>query len=298
MLWQPYVMSADFIAGEVRVRLALLVESSQGGVAVRIPLTLAVVVGLVATSAVAFGAASAVPTKTAGTLTVGFDVPAPGFWNGRVSGTTIKNPTGFEAALSQAIAKQLGLKTVDVRAPFGGLFSPAPKKYDFAFEEVTITSQRAKVVSFSAPYFDANQGILIRKGLAKPTSIASLKSLQLCAQSNTTGLSYIQHTLRPAKKALVYSSSSSAAFDAVEAGKCDALILDVPIVVSQSQKKKGAYGGVTGQIVTHESYGAVMDKGSKFKPFLDKAIKALKANGTIDRLQKQWLPFTKVPILK
>jgi polar amino acid transport system substrate-binding protein len=266
---------------------------------VRKPLALAVVVGLVATTAVAYGAASSAPTRTAGTLTVGFDVPAPGFWNGRVTGTTIRNPSGFEAALSQAIAKQLGLrKVVDVRAPFGGLFAPAPKPYDFAMEEVTITTQRAKVVGFSAPYFDANQGVLIRKGLAKPANIAALKSLQLCAQSNTTGLSYIQHTLRPSKQALVYSSSSSAAFDAVEAGKCDALILDVPIVVSQNQKKPGAYGGVTGQIITHESYGAVMEKGSKLKPFVDRAIRALKANGTIDRLQKKWLPFTKVRILK
>ena len=89
----------------------------------------------------------------------------------------------------------------------------------------------------------------------------------------------------------------TAAFDAVEAGKCDALILDVPIVVSQSKKKPGAYGGVVGQIVTHEGYGAVMDHGSKFKPALDKAIKALKANGTINKLQKKWLPFTRVPIL-
>ena len=96
----------------------------------------------------------------------------------------------------------------------------------------------------------------------------------------------------------MYNASSSAAFDAVEAGKCDALVLDVPIVVSQSQKKKGAYGGVVGQIVTHEGYGAVMDRGSKLKPSIDKAIKNLQANGTIDRLQKTWLPFTRVPILK
>jgi polar amino acid transport system substrate-binding protein len=258
---------------------------------------LALVVGLAATTA-AFAGTSAVPTKKAGQLTVGFDVPAPGFWNGAVSGTTIKNATGFEAALSKAIATNLGIKkVVYVRAPFGGLFSPAPKKYDFALEEVTITPARAKVVAFSAPYFDANQGVLIRKGLAKPKHIADLKKLQLCAQASTTGLAYIQHTLRPAKKALVYSASSSAAFDAVEAKKCDALILDVPIIVAQSQKKPGAYGGVVGQIVTHEGYGAVMDKGSKLKPSLDKAINALKANGTIDRLQKQWLPFTKVPIL-
>ena len=96
----------------------------------------------------------------------------------------------------------------------------------------------------------------------------------------------------------MYSASSTAAFDAVEAGKCDALILDVPIVVSQSKKKSGAYGGVIGQIVTHEGYGAVMDRGSKLKPSLDRAITALKANGTINKLQKKWLPFTRVPILK
>jgi polar amino acid transport system substrate-binding protein len=241
----------------------------------------------------------AVPTKKAGKLTVGFDVPAPGFWNGHLTGSTIKNPSGFEYSLSQAIAKQLGIKSVTyLRAPFGGLFSPAPKKYDFAMEEVTITAQRSKVVSFSTPYFDANQGVLIRKGLAKPKRVSDLKKLQLCAQANTTGLSYIQHQLRPSKQPKVYSASSSAAFDAVQAGQCDALILDVPIVVSQSKKKPGAYGGVIGQIVTHEGYGAVMEKGSKLKPSLDTAIKKLKANGTIDRLQKKWLPFTRVPILK
>src|SRR2546423_4336572 len=259
---------------------------------------LVLVVALAATTAAGAGRLAA-PTKTSGTLVVGFDVPAPGFWNGRVSGTSIRNPSGFEAALSQAIAKQLGVtKTVYLRAPFGGLFSPAPRKYDFALEEVTITAQRKKVVSFSTPYFDANQGVLIRKGLTKPATIAELKSLQLCAQANTTGLIYIQHTLRPAKKPLVYSASSSAAFDAVEAQRCDALILDVPIVVSQARKKPGAYGGVIGQIVTHESYGAVMDKGSKLKPALDGAINALKADGTVNRLQQKWLPFTRVPILK
>jgi polar amino acid transport system substrate-binding protein len=255
-------------------------------------------IAALAVTATAGASSTAVPTKKPGKLIVGFDVPAPGFWNGRATGTTIKNPSGFEYALSQAIAKQLKIKKVQyLRAPFGGLFSPATKKYDFALEEVTITAQRAKVVTFSRSYFDANQGVLIRKGQTKPTSIEDLKSLQLCAQSNTTGLAYIQHTLRPAKKPLVYSASSSAAFDAVEAGQCDALILDVPIVVSQAKKKPNAYGGVIGQIVTHEGYGAVMDKGSKLKPALDKAIKALKKNGTINRLQKKWLPFTRVPIL-
>ena len=128
------------------------------------------VVGVTATAS----AQSTPPTKEPGKLIVGFDVPAPGFWNGRASGTTLRNPSGFEHSLSLAIAKQLKIPEVEfLRAPFGTLFSPAPRKYDFAFEEVTITAQRKKVVAFSTPYFDANQGVLVSKGTPKLTRIAA-----------------------------------------------------------------------------------------------------------------------------
>lgn len=251
------------------------------------------------TVTVASAQGTAPPTKEEGKLIVGFDLPAPGFWNGRASGTTIRNPTGFEHSLALAIAKQMGISDVEfLRAPFGTILLAGPKKFDFALEETTITTARARVIGFSVPYFDANQGVLIRKGLAKPTRIADLKSLQTCAQAATTGLTWIRSKLRPTKKPLVYSASSTAAFDAVERGDCDALILDVPIVVSQSKKKAGAYGGVVGQIDTNEGYGAVMQKGSALKPFVDRAIRKLRANGTIGRLQRKWLPFTRVPTLK
>ncbi len=259
---------------------------------------LAAVAALWPTVVTASAQTTAAPTKEQGKLIVGFDLPAPGFWNGRASGTTIKNPSGFEYALSQAIAARLGIRKIQyLRAPFGTILLAGPKKFDFALEETTITVARSRVISFSTPYFDANQGVLIRKGLTTPTRIADLKSLQTCAQAATTGLSWIRSKLRPAKRPLVYSASSTAAFDAVESGRCDALILDVPIVVSQAKKKPGAYGGVVGQIVTKEGYGAVMQKGSALKPFVDRAIRALKRNGTIRRLQRKWLPFTHVPTL-
>src|SRR5438105_11261160 len=132
-----------------RCRFAPLVTGSWE-VTVRKSLLLVVVAGMALTAAAAFAASTAAPTKTAGVLTVGFDVPAPGFWNGRVTGTTIKNPTGFEAQLAQAIAKNLGItKIVYKRAPVGTLFSPAPKPFDYAMQAATITPDRAKVVSLS-----------------------------------------------------------------------------------------------------------------------------------------------------
>ena len=256
--------------------------------------------GVCAVVAVTASAQTGPPTKEPGKLVVGFDLPAPGFWNGRASGSTIKNPSGFEYSLALAIAKQLKIGPANVqflRAPFGTILLPGKKTFDFALEETTITAQRAKVIGFSTPYFDANQGVLVAKGTSVK-KISDLRTLQTCAQAATTGLGWIQHKLRPTKKPLVYSASSSAAFDAVEAKRCQALILDVPIVVSQSRKKPGAYGGVVGQIATGEGYGAVMEKGSALKPSVDRAIKALEANGTLEKLQQKWLPFTHVPILK
>ncbi len=245
---------------------------------------------------------AAVPTKTPGKLVVGFDVPAAAFWNGQLSGSTLKNPSGFEYGLALDVAKQLGISASNVtfqRAPFATILLAGSKPYDFAMEETTITPQRAKVIGFSSPYFDANQGVLIAKGVKKPTSIADLKSLQTCAQAATTGLDWIQHKLRPAKKPLVYSASSSAAFDAVQSGACQALILDVPIIEAQNQKQPGAYGGVVGQIDTHEGYGAVFAKDSPLIPDVSKAIKTLQQNGTISALTKRWFGYdpAKVPVL-
>ena len=248
-------------------------------------------------------ASSAVPTLHPGKLVVGFDLPAPAFWNGQASGSTLKSPSGFEYALALDVAQQLGISKSNVtllRAPFATILLAGKKPYDFAMEETTITPQRAKVIGFSSPYFDANQGVLITKGIPKPTSIADLKSLQTCAQASTTGLDWILHQLRPAKQPLVYSASSDAAFNAVQHGACQALILDVPIIEAQNAKVPGAYGGVAGQIDTHEGYGAVFAHGSPLIPDVSKAISTLQGNGTISKLTKQWFGFdpAKVPVLK
>ena len=243
------------------------------------------------------------PTLHAGKLVVGFDVPAPAFWNGQLSGTTLKHPSGFEYGLALDVAKQLGISASNVtflRAPFATILLAGKKPYDFAMEETTITAQRAKVIGFSSPYFDANQGVLLAKGVTKPTSINDLKSLQTCAQAATTGLDWIQHKLRPSKAPRVYSASSSAAFDAVQSGACQALILDVPIIEAQNAKQPNAYGGVVGEIDTNEGYGAVFAKDSPLIPAVSKAIKALESNGTIAKLTKQWFGYdpSKIPVLQ
>ena len=256
-------------------------------------------VAVLAASA-ALAAPSAAPTRTPGTLVVGFGDPAVGFAVGTVRGNTIKNPKGYEVDLSKAIAKDLGIGTIKyIYTPWTKLFAPGTKDFDISFQEATITAARKKTVDFSAPYLNANQGVLISKQAQAPKSLADLKQLQTCAQTDTTGLAYVQTRLRPVKKPLIYQTTT-AAFTAVQIGRCDALVLDVPIVALQKKSKPAAYGAVAGQIVTHEQYGAVMAKGSKLTPDVSAAIRALTKDGTIAKLQQKWfaIDVSKIPVLK
>ena len=132
-----------------------------------------------------------------------------------------------------------------------------------------------------------------------PHSIADLKGMQTCAQTDTTGLDWIQQKLHPTKQPLIFQSTA-AAFVSVQIGRCDALILDTPIVASEKKARPTRYGAVAGQIVTHEQYGAVLQKGSKLTPLVDAQINKLWKNGTIASLQKKWfnVNFAKIPTLK
>ena len=99
-------------------------------------------------------------SRPTGQLTAGAEFPVAGFLE-----LPIENPKGFEVDFAKALAEELGVPKVKwVNTPFSGLFSPAPKDFDVAINEITITPERAKVIDFSEPYFDANQGFLVTKG--------------------------------------------------------------------------------------------------------------------------------------
>jgi polar amino acid transport system substrate-binding protein len=242
---------------------------------------------------------SAPPTLEAGKLIVAFGDPAPGFASGTVRGNTVTNPRGYEVDLAAAVARKLGLTPVWMYSPWNSLFAPGTKKFDISFQEATITAQRKRTVDFTTSYLNANQGVLISKQTTPPKSLADLKKLQLCAQTNTTGLDWINNQLHPDKKPQTFPATA-AAYQAVQINRCQALILDVPLVSLQKKQKPSAYGPVAGQVVTHEVYGAVLQKGSKLTPVVDGVLKKLIADGTVGTLQKKWfnLNFAKIPVLK
>jgi polar amino acid transport system substrate-binding protein len=242
---------------------------------------------------------SAPPTLNPGKLVVAFGDPAPGFASGTVRGNTVTNPRGYEVDLATAIARKLGLTPQWMYSPWNSLFAPGTKKFDISFQEATITAQRKRTVDFTTSYLNANQGVLLSKQAPPPKSLADLRKLQTCAQTNTTGLDWIKTQLHPAKAPLAFPTTT-AAYQSVQINRCQALILDVPLVSLEKKQNPTKFGPVAGQVVTHEQYGAVLQKGSKLLPVVDKTLAGLVKNGTVGKLQKKWfnLNFAEIPVLK
>jgi ABC-type amino acid transport substrate-binding protein len=234
-----------------------------------------------------------------GKLVVAFGDAAPGFADGKQRGTKIYNPKGYEVDLAKDIAAKLHLTPVWMYSPWTGLFAPGNKKFDISFQEATITLQRKRTVNFTSPYMNANQGVLLSKKAPMIHSLADLRKLQTCAQADTTGLDYITGQLKPTKRPLTYPTTT-AAYQSVANGTCQAFVLDVPLILLEKKQMPTRFGPVAGQIVTHEQYGAVLQKGSKLTSVVDGIIKTFTKNGTIAKLQKKWfrVSFTNIQVLK
>jgi polar amino acid transport system substrate-binding protein len=105
--------------------------------------------------------------------------------------------------------------------------------------------------------FDANQGILVKKG-TKVSSLEEAKGLKWGAQLNTTGAAYINDTIKPTSEARLYDRTVDA-FTALSAGQIQAVLLDTPIVLGAVKEKQVPDGEVVGQFKTGEQYGAVVN---------------------------------------
>jgi polar amino acid transport system substrate-binding protein len=231
-------------------------------------------------------------THSAGVLTVATDSPAyaPWFIDDKPS-----NGKGYESAVAYAVAKQLGYPSAKVKwvnASFNAVVSPAPKNFDFDINQVSITAQRAKVVDFSSGYYDVAQAVVTMKSskYAHVTSIAELKGAKLGAQKGSTSFTAIGAVIKPNRTPAEYPTNDLAV-QALKNGTIDGLVVDLPtgLYVTAAQVQDSTIAGqlpVTGK---PEQFGLVLDLHSPLTSCVTKAVDALRADGTLAALQKQWL---------
>jgi polar amino acid transport system substrate-binding protein len=246
---------------------------------------------------------------TDGQLTVGTDNPAypPWFGGDEKAPWKISNPAsgeGFESAVAYAVADKLGFAKDEVkwiRVAFNTAFAPGPKKFDFDINQISFKPVRAKAVDFSDSYYDVNQALVVVNGtpVAKAKSIAALKPYKFGAQLGTTSYDFINDTIMPSKQPAVFDTND-AAVQALKNKQIDGLVVDLPTAffVSAAQVENSK---ILGQFpsLAGEHFGMVFAKGNSLVSCVNEALAELKADGTLQDIQDQWLSKAAgAPVLK
>ena len=196
---------------------------------------------------------------------------------------------GFDVDIIDLVAKKLGVKQSIVDTPFEGIQSGEDlnaRKCDIAAAAMTITPERQEKIAFSAPYFDANQALLV----SKDSGISSLEDLTgktLGVQSGTTGKMYAE---KNAPKGVELKDYEDLALElsSVKSGQIPAAVNDIPVLLDYV--KKNPELEVATQFETGEQYGFGMKKGTstELEKVVNEVIKTAQSDGTYDKIYEKW----------
>jgi ABC-type amino acid transport substrate-binding protein len=222
-------------------------------------------------------------TVVPGALSVRAVLPAPGWWNGD-SPDTIKD--GFEYCMAANMAYRAGLdRVIVVNRSFAQVIAGQAKGFDIALSEITITEERKKVLNFTEPYFNSDQGILVKAGTHVDKD--NIKKMRLAAEQATTTLQYIMDNIKPIEHPKVFASVAPM-YAALAAGQVDAVLYDTPNVLARAKESNGMFK-VVGRYDMGERWGAVVNKDSPNLAIFNKLIVDFKKDGTLERLTNKYL---------
>jgi polar amino acid transport system substrate-binding protein len=242
------------------------------------------------------------PLENPGQLTIATDSPAypPYFIDDNPS-----NGKGFESAVAYAVAEQMGFSSDQVEwvtVPFNSSYKPGAKDFDFDINQISITPKREEAVTFSEGYYTAAQALITLQDseYADATSLAEFADARLGAQVATTSLEAIENEIQPESAPLIFDNTNDAK-QALLNDQVDAIVADLPTalyitaVEIPNSTVVGQFQVSSGQT---EEFGLLMEQGSDLAPCVDRAVTALKDDGTLAQLEQRWMSkYADVPEL-
>jgi polar amino acid transport system substrate-binding protein len=224
----------------------------------------------------------------ADTLSVVTSLPGPGFWEGSDTDPT-QLTSGFEYDIAKAMQQAFGLSKLEVRnESFDSIVAGTVTDYDVSLSQISITCDRAKVARFTIPYFQSNQGVLIKAGSGvKVTTLDEAKKIKWGVQTGTTAIDLLDK-IGTDEQPSVYQQLPDA-YTALEAGQVDAVLIDTAINLGEAARSKGTFEVVSQfeQPGGPDQYGGLLPKDSQNAGAVNAALQQLKDSGQLDTLAKQ-----------
>ncbi|MFT4162351.1 basic amino acid ABC transporter substrate-binding protein [Shinella sp.] len=201
---------------------------------------------------------------------------------------------GWEYDAMNEIAKRLNFKVEYQNTSWDAMIQAvSDNQYNIGMTGITIKDDRKEKVDFSDPYMRSQQFMLVRADESRfsdAKSFAALKDGLIAAQPGTSPFYTAVYEILDGNEQnprIKLFETFGATVQALQAG-------DVDLVLTDSVAAKGyvdASGGklkVVGEPLGTEDFGFIFPKGSDLVAPVNAAIAALKADGTLDALDKKW----------
>ena len=201
---------------------------------------------------------------------------------------------GWEYDALAEISKRLNL-TVKYENISWDAMIPAVSEgqFDMGMTGITITDERKGQVDFSEPYMRSESIMLVRGDESRFTDAASFAAnpdLLIGAQPGTTPFYTAVYSVLDGNEQnprIKLMETFGATVEALKAGDVDTVLTDMTAGKGYVDASAGALKMV-GEPLGAEDFGFIFPKGSDLVAPMNAAIEALKADGTLDALNKKW----------
>jgi polar amino acid transport system substrate-binding protein len=199
---------------------------------------------------------------------------------------------GIDVDIANAIAKKLGKKLKIEDVSFDSIIAGVQNdKYDFGMAGMTVTDERKKNVDFTESYAKAVQVVIVKED-SDIKSIDDISSKnKIGVQQGTTGDIYASDTVENGgygEDAVTKYNSGPDAVQALLSDKVDCVIIDNEPAKAYVAANQGLK--ILDSSFADEEYAICVKKGnSQLKNDINKALKELKDDGTIDKIVSKYI---------
>lgn len=166
-------------------------------------------------------------------------------------------------------------------------------QFDIGMTGITITDERKEKVDFSDPYMRSESIMMVRGDETRFTDAAGFAAnpdLLIGAQPGTTPFYTAVYSVLDGNEAnprIKLLETFGATVEALKAGDVDTVLTDMTAGKGYVDASNGGLK-LVGEPMGAEDFGFIFPKGSDLVAPMNAGIAALKADGTLDGLNKKW----------
>jgi len=196
---------------------------------------------------------------------------------------------GFDVDIAKALCEKMGAECVFVTQDWDGIIPGLmARKYDAIVASMSITDERKKAVDFSERYYSNSLALIAKVGAN--IDPGNLQGKSVGAQRATIAADHAGKVEGASLK--LYDTQENAYLD-LNSGRIDVLFTDrLPGYDWLKSDQGKGYEFIGDAIDIGDQIGIAVRKGDKLRERLNAAIEAIRADGSYEKINAKYFPFS------